>query len=135
MELVPKKTQIRLCHGQSEVLRIVCELPEGDTPMEQHLRALADALCAYVKERLLPGACEELEQAIKKGEGHTFFAHRYRIFATCEQERHGDLVTLFAEHKRGRECVSTERLLMRWDKNGMLQRPVKRAKKNPRHAG
>ena len=135
MELVPKKTQTRLCHGHREVLWIICEQPEGDTPMERHLRALGDALCAYAKEHLLPGACEELEQAIKKGQGHTFFAHRYRIFVTCEQERRGNLVTLFAEHKRGKECVRTERLLMRWDENGMLQRPTKRAKKNPRHTG
>ncbi len=135
MELVLNKTQTRLCHGQAEVLRIICELPEGDTPMEQHLRALADALCTYARETLLPAAQTELERAVRSGWGHTFYAHRYRICVTCEHTRHGDLVTLLAEHKRGRECVSSERLLMCWSEDGGVQRPVKRAKKNPRHTG
>ncbi len=137
MDFSIKRTVARLCYGQTEVLRLICELPVGDTPMEQHLRALSDELSDYAKQAIQPQAQSQLECAIGQGRGHTFFAHRFRIFATCEQVHGGFLVTLFAEHTRGRDGCSIEQIVMYWSADAAVQRPISRlrkAKKRPHRA-
>ncbi len=115
-------------HGGRAVLHVQAELPQGESALHAHVRAMVSALCGFAERELLPEACRLLEEAVQAGKGYSFAAHRYRITLKTDTVRGLLAVKLVATLQKGarqEECDRRE-LIGFWTRDGALQRPAPR---------
>ena len=110
--------RVALCFGKRTALFFESEIPEGETPMAQHVQALAAALCAYAERERSPVAAAELERLAQSGKGYEFRPHRVRFCARARVVRGKIDLRLSLRYETGKGTCFSQEAVQIWSADG-----------------
>ena len=111
-----------LRHGGREVLRLVADLPTGDTAAARHTRALIEALYDYTEGEPKRAAAAQLEEAVWAGKGYTFVPHLCRITVKTRPVRRLFCIEIAYTITQNGEAICRRSLVTWWNAAGAWQR-------------
>ena len=102
-------------------MRLVADLPSGDTAAARHARAMVKALCGYAEGEPKRAAAAELEEAVREGRGYTFLPYYCRITVKTRPVRRLFCVEIAFALTQSKEVLQRRSLATWWSADGAWQ--------------
>ncbi len=112
------KSRVTLRSGSRTALVFESDLPDGDTPLADHLREVSGALCDHAERAYLPVAAAQLAQLASAGHGYDFTPHRVQFRASAQKRRGRVLVLLSLCYTAGDEIRTEQSARQVWCARG-----------------
>ena len=119
----------RFLHGGREVLRAVCDLPQGNCRAAAHFCEIMELWVQFAERELFPLAAHEWETLAHTGRGFAFIPHTARGALTVYPLARGLKISFSATLSVGKEIGFHRTLHTFWDASGNLQYRALKEKK------